>query len=165
MKKILTLIMAIITSVSITACVPADTSGTSGSTASTSGATASTSGTTTGTKPDFKGHTFTFAIDTLAEYGYEVCGKETSSEAINAAIHERNEKMKTLYNCEIKTEYIESGVLTNDFMTGSNKIDIVCDKPVGNANYLDLATLGIDFSKDWWIKSFMDNSTADGKMR
>ena len=56
-------------------------------------------------------------------------------------------------------------MLQNDFNTNSNNIDIVC-APGSSKNgrqYLDLNTLGIDFSKDWWFKSFMDASAIDGK--
>ncbi len=179
MKRIIALLLAVCTVLCFAAC--ADTADTitsnttvTSNTTSTSGTTASPSGTTSGTtspgtsdaeKIDFGGHKFTFAIDIHSVYGYEVDGEGQSAEAIYQPIKKRNNDIETLYNCKIETDYIGNGTVENDFNTNKCTIDVVCSAFANRSvdRYIDLNTLDIDFSTDWWMGSFMKESAMDGK--
>ncbi len=169
MKRILALFLALISVLALAACGAQNAQGsqTSQNTQNTQN-TQSTSGTTEAGKNeekiDFGGHTFTFAIALNSLAGYEVDGYYQNAETIFTAIEERNKKIETLYNCKIKTEDLMSGVLENDFVTGKSTIDVVCSAGANKnySRYIDLNTLDIDFTKDWWLSDFMKESSFDG---
>lgn len=179
MKRIIALLLAVCTVLCFAACadtadtitsnttVTSNTTSTSGTTASTTGTTSATTspGTSDSEKINFGGHKFTFAIDIHSVYGYEVDGEGQSAEAIYQPIKKRNNDMETLYNCKIKTDYIGNGTVENDFNTNKSTIDVVCSAGANRSvdRYIDLNTLDIDFSTDWWMDSFMKESAMDGK--
>ncbi|MBQ7291638.1 MAG: hypothetical protein IJW76_07945 [Clostridia bacterium] len=167
MKRFLALFLALVSALMFAACSMQNAEGTTQNTSGTTQTSQSTLGTsatvTDGEKIDFGGKKFKLAIDTRV--GYEVGDYYDKAENIHLVIDERNKTIETLYNCKIDAVNIADCVFEPDFATGSNTADLVFSQftQKNPKQFIDLNTLEIDFTKDWWLSEYMRDCSFDGK--
>ncbi|MBQ8448184.1 MAG: hypothetical protein IJX27_04565 [Clostridia bacterium] len=120
---------------------------------------------------DFAGYTFTFAspLDNADGWGdYEVYAEENGEGILDSAISERNTYLFEYYDAFIEVIDINSGVLENDFATGSNNVDIVLDRYNIQAktaeNYLNFHDIGLKLENPCWDQNFIKDMTVNGKL-
>ena len=114
---------------------------------------------------DFGGKVFVIAGADGAVDGFS-SRKEIYSEeadAISVAVRERNELMKTLYNCNIKLNSSSdpASLVRNEIAANQHTIDLYTHhfslgSSATGGNNLNLYTLGLDLTNDWWDQEYVN---------
>lgn len=120
---------------------------------------------------DFGGKIFTFeAILNRADWNcYEIMvADEDASDSLSMAITKRNDTISELYNCGIDQISNAEGTLNSDFATENCRIDIATGMAsignLGNGNWYNLTSIGIDLSNPWWDQGFVADVTVDNRL-
>lgn len=179
MKKMLSLILAVLMLTSFAACAGESADNTANdTTAQDTGTTAETTTAVQYEAPevnDYEGYEYRIGInDSRNKNASIIIAEEANGEAFNDAVYERNEKISELYNIKIKGLVAESNSIVTKMQTavlaGDDLYDVAA---MGMRQHFPLAQEGmfhelnsldcIDFSQPWWDESILEAFEVKGK--
>ncbi|MCR5458245.1 MAG: hypothetical protein K6F14_09275 [Clostridiales bacterium] len=124
---------------------------------------------------DFGGMTFLIATDPRDDQDWanhaDFWVEGITNDAINDAVHERNDVFEHLYNCKIE---IDDGGWANGFnasiASGDGKYILGTYSSTGTAslsksgNYYNLLKLDVDWTQPWWDQNYIMDTSTDGRL-
>ncbi|MBQ0009552.1 MAG: hypothetical protein KBS76_00405 [Ruminococcus sp.] len=112
---------------------------------------------------NFGGSEFVFATQKIDDWDcFEISAELTGDDTIlEEAIEQRNRIVEDLYSCKIvDLQGADRGALiSDDIATGKHTVDFLLaqySNATATANFLNIASLDIDLTHDWWDQKFIE---------